>query len=325
MQVITVDKEPLVSVIMLTYNHEKYIRQALDSVLMQKVDFDYEILIGDDCSTDSTAQILLEYQQKYPDKICLRLRHKNIGATKNAYELLMIARGDYLATCEGDDYWTNINKLQIQIDFLKKNKSYIGCTHKFLIVDEQGRQLKKQKLNWIKQKNVFTFEDFEGIYLPGQPSTFVRRNLFKDTNEDFSILYKAHNNISDRTAMLLFLLRGNFYCMDTCMSKYRKRHGENITKKIYSKKDWYENDYWLNLELESYASAFLNRKVVFCERRAYLFIDILYGTLKTKNSDFLFLLPKLYKGHPSKLKFCVDLLKVVNRKLFNKLCNRYGT
>lgn len=258
--------KPKVSVIVLTYNHEKYIKQALESILMQQVDFDYEILIGDDCSTDHTPEILKEYQARYPEKIYLRLRHKNIGATKNAYELLMLARGDYLATCEGDDYWTNANKLQLQVDFLENNTQFIGCTHKFLIVDENGKKIKNQSLNWVKQKEVFTFEDFEGLYLPGQPSTFVRRNIFKDSEEDFSLLHHSHYAISDRTAMLIYLLKGNFYCFSGNMGAYRKIEkisGQNLTSRIYVKRDWHLEDYQLTQSLEEYASNFFKEKCFF--------------------------------------------------------------
>lgn len=91
----------MVSVIVPTYNHEKYIRKALDSILMQEVPFLYEILIGDDASCDETQDILHEYQERYPDKIRLFLHKENIGATRNSYELLTNAKGRYLATLEG--------------------------------------------------------------------------------------------------------------------------------------------------------------------------------------------------------------------------------
>ena len=113
----------LVSVIVLTYNHEKYIRQALDSILMQRVDFQYEILVGDDASTDSTQEILKEYDRNYPGKSRLFLRESNLGPTKNSYELLVSAKRDYPATCEGADYWKPFNVLAC----LSRNSSF-GAT-----------------------------------------------------------------------------------------------------------------------------------------------------------------------------------------------------
>lgn len=106
-----------VSVVIITYGHEKYIRQALDSALMQKVDFEYEIIIGEDKSPDNTREILLEYKKKYNDRITLVLRNTNIGATQNLYDILLKCKGRYIALLEGDDYWIDAKKLQKQKDF----------------------------------------------------------------------------------------------------------------------------------------------------------------------------------------------------------------
>src|SRR5690554_5550369 len=119
---------PLVSISCITYNHAPYIRQCLDSFLMQECDFDFEILIHDDASTDGTQEIIKEYVQKYPNII------KPIFQTENQYSKgvrgIMArfnfprAKGKYIALCEGDDYWTDPLKLQKQVDFLEKNPEY---------------------------------------------------------------------------------------------------------------------------------------------------------------------------------------------------------
>lgn len=241
-----------VSVIVLTYNHEKYIEQALDSILMQKVSFNYEILVGDDASTDATVPILLEYKKRYPDIIKLFLNKENVGATRNAYNLLMKAEGEYLATCEGDDYWTDENKLQLQVDFLEKHDEFVGCSHNFTIVNEEGISLNNQKLPWVKNnKTVFTLSDFNGIYLPGQPSTYVRRNILN--NIDLNMLYRVHNMIGDRTLMLLYLMRGDFAIISRNMSCYRIKK-KSVTKSIYG--DYTKSifvDYEITLKLEEIA------------------------------------------------------------------------
>lgn len=115
---------PLVSVDIITYNHEKYASKAIEGVLMQKTDFLYEIVICDDFSTDNTREILLDYQKKYPDKIILRFQEKNVGLRYNYFENKKACRGKYIAICEGDDYWTDPNKLQMQVDFLENNHDY---------------------------------------------------------------------------------------------------------------------------------------------------------------------------------------------------------
>jgi glycosyltransferase involved in cell wall biosynthesis len=117
------------SVLMITYNHEHYIRQALDSVLAQDVDFDYEIVVGEDCSTDSTRQILQEYERNHPAKFRLLLREKNMGAIRNFFSVLEACRGQYVALLEGDDYWTCNLKLKRQVEFLDQHPDYAVCFH----------------------------------------------------------------------------------------------------------------------------------------------------------------------------------------------------
>jgi len=109
---------------MVTYNHENFISQAIEGVLMQKTKFPIELIIGEDCSTDNTRKICLEYKEKYPDRIKLLLPEKNLGAQQNFLETVNVCQGKYIALCEGDDYWTDSYKLQKQVDFLEANEDY---------------------------------------------------------------------------------------------------------------------------------------------------------------------------------------------------------
>ncbi len=118
------NKDYMVSVCMITYNHEKYITQSLESVLGQKTNFQFEIVIGEDCSTDSTREIVLEYKEIYPNNIKLILQEKNIGMMQNFIDTLKACTGKYIAMLEGDDYWTASYKLQKQVDFLEVNPEY---------------------------------------------------------------------------------------------------------------------------------------------------------------------------------------------------------
>ena len=122
-------KEPLVSIAMLAYNHEKYISQAIDSILMQETNFDYKIIIAEDYSTDRTRQIIRKYQEKYPNKFKLILQNSNAGVNQNNLDLLSNLEGKYIAALEGDDYWTGPLKLQKQVDFLEANPEYGLCCH----------------------------------------------------------------------------------------------------------------------------------------------------------------------------------------------------
>lgn len=118
------DQVPTVSVCMITYNHEAYIAQAIESVLMQKTDFSVELVIGEDCSTDQTRGLCAEYQQRHPDRIRLLPSEKNMGIQANFIRTLCACRGKYIALLEGDDFWTDPSKLQKQVDFLETHETY---------------------------------------------------------------------------------------------------------------------------------------------------------------------------------------------------------
>lgn len=111
----------MISVLLCTYNQEKYIVQALDSILMQKCDEAYEILIGDDCSTDETRKIADDYQTRYPDVIRVVRPNKNCGASLNMIRLIENAKGEYLSICDGDDYWLRNDVIQQQLDVFRNN------------------------------------------------------------------------------------------------------------------------------------------------------------------------------------------------------------
>ncbi len=124
---------------MITYNHENYIEQAIDSILVQECNFTFEIVIGEDFSTDNTRKILLDYQMQYPNKINLILHPKNIGAIKNQIETHKACKGKYIAICEGDDYWTDPKKLQKQVDLMEANPNYSICFTNGIKISEKER------------------------------------------------------------------------------------------------------------------------------------------------------------------------------------------
>ena len=114
---------------MITYNHEAFISEAIEGVMMQQTSFPIELIIGEDCSTDRTRKICQEYKLKYTDKIKLLLPESNLGMMRNFYTTLDVSTGKYIALCEGDDYWTDPHKLQKQVDFLEANEDYAICFH----------------------------------------------------------------------------------------------------------------------------------------------------------------------------------------------------
>lgn len=312
---------PLVSVLVLTYNHEQYVRQALESILMQDVNFEYEILVGDDCSTDGTVEILKEYARNY-SSIKLFLNPTNLGATKNACNLLESARGYYLATCEGDDFWTDSEKLRLQVGFLENNHQFIGCTHHFQLVDENNLII-NENLDWVLQKDEFSIYDFKGYILPGQPSTFVRRNLFFDKKIEIKSIHEIHPMIGDRTAILLFLMHGKFGLIKRCMSCYRRCRiaRKSITDLTYQNHfDAVNSDYEITCKLENIAkenSLNLNfdgfKKILFAKASIYFllnrdtrFLDLMNKIFNKNRFGYICFVPYFIVGYIVK-KFFKDI------------------
>lgn len=223
-------EEIMISVVLLVYQHAKYICKALDSVLMQKTDYNYEILIVDDASTDGTQSILSEYKEKNSSRIRLDLHSKNLGGTRSGWTMLKNARGKYIALLDGDDYWTDEYKLDKQISFLERNHQYMGVFHKCKIIDENENSLYMEYSRMFGSKKIYTMHDFERGKLPGHTATFVFRNVFRGSNGKYNFFYKIHNMVGDQTIYCILLSMGNLSYLDDEMSIYRlvqKRDGTN--------------------------------------------------------------------------------------------------
>lgn len=221
--------EYLVSVIFITYNHEKYVEKALRSVLAQETDFAFEVVVGEDCSTDNTAEILKRVAAEYPDKVRLFLREENTGGrpTLNVYETTMRCTGKYLAYLEGDDYWTDVHKLQKQVDFLKAHPEYVAVTHDMVMVDENGDDITDPETLKIgelykHEEGVITFEDYKKTNrFAGHYASVVSRNIYLNDKFDYTILYRASNFTDDAVILLFLLMQGDIYRLPDSMSAWR--------------------------------------------------------------------------------------------------------
>lgn len=174
--------DTLVSIVVMTYNHENFIKQALDGILIQEVNFKYEIVIGEDCSTDETREIVFNYAKKYPDIIKVVTSQENVGVNQNARRAVSATNGKYIAFCEGDDYWHDKYKLQNQVDFLESNKDY-GMVH--TDADHFIQKSKRLIKNYNRTNNIIfpsgeIFEDLlGGFYFIKTASVLVRSGIFK--------------------------------------------------------------------------------------------------------------------------------------------------
>lgn len=219
-----------VDVIMMAYNHENYIAQAIESVLKQKANFDFRILIGDDASSDGTQQIIREYASKHKNIVPI-LREKNVGATNfptNSILLLNECSSEYIALIDGDDYWIDEYKLQKQYDFLKHNKDYSACFHKFNILEQETGIIKKHKSLVLNTKDTFDTNDIlKKWFLQWSTVMFLRKAV-----NSFPDFCKIH--VSDVTLVILISLYGKLKFLDEEMSVYRN-HSGGVSKYIKDK------------------------------------------------------------------------------------------
>lgn len=131
----------MVSVCCTTYNQVQFIAQTIDSFLMQQTNFQFEVVIGDDCSTDGTSEVLKKYKEKHPEIVKIISAKKNVGAHQNMIDTVKNCKGKYIALCDGDDYWTDARKLQKQVDFLEQNPDYVMCCHYTRVIDTNENTL----------------------------------------------------------------------------------------------------------------------------------------------------------------------------------------
>ena len=242
------------SVIFITYNHCRYVEKALRSILEQETDFPFEVVVGDDCSTDGTQDILKDIARDH-DNVRLYLREKNTGGrpTLNVYETTKRCTGEYLAYLEGDDFWTDPKKLQKQVGFLEEHPEYIACTHALTMVDEENKDITDPGILLIGSlydwSGDFTYDDYccSGKW-PGHYATVVSRNIYANEKFDYTILYRASDFTDDAVILLFLLMQGKIFRMDEVMSAWRyvKKSGGSNWNSIAMKRNIGRDDCYLS-------------------------------------------------------------------------------
>lgn len=218
----TTDKT-IVSICCTAYNHEKYIEQTIQSFLMQETNFAFEILISDDCSTDNTTNIIQRYVQQYP-KIIKHLHQAENKYSKGALPIrdlvLPYISGEYIALCEGDDFWTNSTKLQQQIDFLEKNREYTGCGHNTGFL-ENGELSGKLFINPTIRQTKYYFDDIvDGFYMHTSSMVYRYNDEIKNLADEYFAKY-SNVDRNDSYMLLVFAKLGPVGYINKVMSTYR--------------------------------------------------------------------------------------------------------
>lgn len=213
--------QPLVSICMITYNHEKYIAQAIESVLMQETDFDFELVIGEDCSTDRTREVVMSYKERYPDRIHLLLPPENMGVQENFAATIQACGGKYLAFLEGDDYWTSRKKLQRQVDFLERHPASSICFHNVTVFfDETSGDKKLYSLPYSSPNEISTILDIINENIIPTCSVMYVRGTLPDIPE-----WTKKYWMMDWPLHLLVATKGDIGFIDIPMAAYR-RHSD---------------------------------------------------------------------------------------------------
>lgn len=211
------DSAPLVSVLMIAYNQERYIDEAIRSVVLQQTSFAYELIIGDDASTDSTLQRIASWAEKYPDRIVVLPKECNLGLARNFIRTYQKARGKYVAICEGDDFWTDSHKLQTQVDFMENHPDCSLCFHRVVNFYEADRSM---SLSGGIRKEVFTLNDIAMCNPITNVSVLYRREAAGELPE-----WMDRVTSYDFVMHLLCAEHGNICYLKRPMAVYRKLPG----------------------------------------------------------------------------------------------------
>lgn len=228
-------QKPVISIICNTYNQEKYIADALDSFLMQEVSIPFEILVHDDASTDGTADVIRGYEERFPDIV------KPIYQSKNQYSQgvsitvdiqIPRAKGKYIAFCEGDDYWTDPKKLQMQYDFMETNSTYAACCHAYSMVDKEKKLIKE--CADFPQDGTIPMKRLLGdqLKVPHFATLFIRSELLHSFQSTF---LGAKSN--DMIIRIFCATKGDVYYHNQNMSCYRRFTEGSWTMRVGKNKE----------------------------------------------------------------------------------------
>lgn len=317
--------KPTVSIICLTYNQEKYVRDCLEGFVMQQTSFPFEVLVYDDASTDSTPEIIRDYAAKYTEIFKPTLYQENnfskgLGYV-GFYTGIKEAEGVYIAYCEGDDYWTDPLKLQKQVDFLEAHPNYEVCAHETLIKNDRYTQLDGMLFSEFT-KNLFV-------------STTKKHYTFEDalTGNIFhvsSLMYKnfpiqlpewlPQVSAGDMVLFMLLAEKGDMYVMPEVMSVYRS-HSDSLT----STRDEYATSnafYELSIKVLRLMNRYWNRQyqdLIYPLISRY-YVECMFTYLHKRRFDLEMVKKMTFKA------WCYDRFatsKYVTKGLFNKVFSRF--
>ncbi len=312
-------KEIKLSVIIISYNQEKYISETIESVLNQKTNFQYEIILADDCSKDNTFKIMETYAKKYPKIIKLLKREKNLGTTQNELDASLQSRGEYITKLDGDDYWIDENKIQKQIDFLDAHPEYIGITHL-----QEIRNLKNELLGYFPagfKEGEITIEEYCSNKKRYAYTATIYRNFYKKPEcvEDMKYLMSLDRLIEDAQTSVYILTQGKLKTITDPMMVYRMRNEEGESN--------FNSNHKMNQIQMSYINIYLKMEEFFQHKYNFykkyeksITIGIAYSLCKFNFKDasaFYKICPKKYRAKIILL-MPINCIKILYKKVVKK-------
>ncbi len=257
-----------VSIFVPTFNHEQYITRALDSILMQKTGYSYEVLVGEDASTDNTRAVLQAYEAAHPGKLTVFYREENMyhAPVSNSMDLKLRCKGKYIIALEGDDFWTDENKLETQVRFLEEHPDYIAVAHRCTVVGADSQPNGEVYPQCPDEE--YTFRHFFDRIMPGQFTTLLSRNYMLPEAMDNSLLFHGLTP-GDQLIFFTLLCHGKIRCLPQSMSAYRHitTGGTSYSANVRFRYD--EECRW-NKTLLEYARLHCTKKVIRMAESLYL-------------------------------------------------------
>lgn len=321
------NREIMVSISMISYNHEPYLRKCLDSILMQKVNFRYEVIIGEDCSPDNSRAILKEYEEKYPDIFVMFYNEKNMGVSANSANIKKHIRGKYVVGGETDDFWTDEYRLQKQFDFLESHPEYVAVASNFYNVGADGYNFSQQLFDWQVDRT-YSLKDYlkYGYTLHG--NTFMYRNVLPFNSDKYLELRKTIPTMGDVITRVMLYDKGYIFVMPDIMHAHRSgfanptsyssrgraksiEHSYMYNKMVDALEIYFDNKYDLSqLKANRAAAQIIMKRIDKCP------ID------KSEYKEYLNSLGRKVKW-TAKRRFWQKLFRNLLHRVMRKICKKY--
>lgn len=265
------DGRPDVSILVTVYNHERFIEHCLRSIALQQTGFSYEVLVGEDCSTDGTRPLLKSLEDKLPENFVFLYRRHNFGAVPNGRDLYVRARGRYFAGLEGDDFWIYEGKLQRQVAFLESHPDYSATYTNCLVVGEDGEPNGERYPQCLEEE--YSWREYFYSCMPGHHGTLVCRwPEFLAAYREFDRMAEYDSYPGDRRNAFLFLTLGRVRCIQERWSSYRhvvKKGAANYSSTVVFDESYARNEIGFGRSLVKWAKLHGSKEARRIARRTY--------------------------------------------------------